>query len=184
MCSNEFCLGEPWCSEWGCCSTDDNEIEMERVQEPKSKKKKLEVARPSQRFADPLSPSKMQTICEGFVPKNTQKATDWARRVFDEWRINRNKRSDEKCPSTLLVSPDVRALNYWLSRFVLEVRRADGEPYPASSLVNILSGLYRYSKKCSPACPNFMDRRDATFRDLNGAMQVKFRSSERKASVQ
>ena len=113
MCSNNFCLGEPWCAEWGCCSSDDTEME-----EPKAKKKKLEVAGPSRRFADPLSPSKMKTICEGFVPKNTQKATDWAIRVFTEWRDNRNERSDEKCPSMLLESPDVGALNYWLSRFM------------------------------------------------------------------
>ena len=66
---------------------------------------------------------------------------------------------------------------------MFEVQQADKEPYPALSLVNILLGLYRYRKKCAPACPNFMDRRDPTFRELNGALQVNFGSSKRKASA-
>ena len=172
MCSKAFCMGEPWCSERGCCKSDDSE--MEDFQEPKVKKKKLEVASPSRRYADPLSPLKMQRICKEFVSRNTQKATDWARRVFEEWRDNRNKCGKEKCPSTLVENPDVGTLNYWLACFVFEVRWADGEPYPALSLVNILSGLYQYSKKCTPACPNFMDQRDPTFCELNGTLQVKF----------
>ena len=138
--------------------------DMEDFKEPKNKKQKLEAAGPSRRFGDPVSLSEMQRICEGFVPKNTKKANNWARRVLEEWRDNRNKCAIEKCPSTLLERPEVGALNYWLARFVVEVRWTDGEPYPASSIVNLLSALYQYSKKCAPACPNFMDRRDPTFR--------------------
>ena len=156
MCSNVFCLGEPWCSAWGRCKSDDSE--MEDFQESKAKEKKLEVAGPSWRFADPLSPLKMQRICEGFVPKNMQKATDWKMPFNSSW------------------NPDVGALNYWLPRFVFEVRWADGEQYPASSLVNILSGLYRYSKKCAPACPNFMEQRDPTFCKLS-AMHYNYMSA-------
>ena len=77
MCSKAFCLGEPWCSEWGCCNCDDSETK--HFQKSKVKKKKLEVAGPSWQFADSLSPLKMHRICEEFVPKNMQKATDWAR---------------------------------------------------------------------------------------------------------
>ena len=69
-------------------------------------------------------------------------------------------------------------LNRWLSRFVVECRREDGKPYPPSSITNILAGLYRYSKGCADdpgSCPNFMNRKDPLFRDLNGAIQVRFR---------
>ena len=41
MCSKDFCLGKSWCSEWGCCLSDDNE--MDHLQELKAKNKKLEV---------------------------------------------------------------------------------------------------------------------------------------------
>ena len=69
------------------------------------------------------------------MPINIPKATNWARRVFEEWRDNRSKSSKEKCPSTLLRNPDFGVLNYWLAPFMVEVWKADGEPYLASSIV-------------------------------------------------
>ena len=35
------------------------------------------------------------------------------------------------------------AINYWLSRFVLEACREDGQPYPPTSISNLLAGLHR-----------------------------------------
>jgi hypothetical protein len=95
-------------------------------------------------------------------------------RVFVMWRDERNKRSSEQCPENLLMEPTAEQLNYWLSRFVVEVRHEDGKPYLLASI----SGLYRFSKSSCPTgtvCPNFMDRKDPLFRDLTGAMQVRYR---------
>ena len=132
----------------------------------------------SSRFSTPRSPSSMTKICEGFIPKNTAKATTWALRVFFAWRNERNRSVDEQCPENLLEEPVVESLNYWLSRFVVEARRDDGKPYPATSLKNILAGLYRHAKSCAPkgkSVPDFMSRKDPSFRDLTGAIQVQFR---------
>ena len=83
------------------------------------------------RFCAPVSPCKMGTICKGVVPANTKKATSWAVRVFEEWRKELNKgTTGENCPLTLLEKPDAHSLNYWLSRFVVQMRRGDGNPYP------------------------------------------------------
>ena len=74
-------------------------------------------------------------------------------------------------------------LNRWLSRFVVECRRQDGNP---SSICNIIAGLYRYSRKSASeggSCPNFMNRKDTLFRDLNGAIQVRLRELREKAVV-
>ena len=70
---------------------------------------------------------------------------------------------------------DVASLNYWLSRFTWKRVGEDGVLYLASTKVNLHAGLYWYSKKCDPHCPNFMDRKNPAFRDLNGIQQVKFR---------
>ena len=72
---------------------------------------------------------------------NTEKATGWACCVFEEWRDKRNKTAREKCPLTPLEEPDAHALSCWLSRFVVEVRRADGRPYSPTSISNILGPL-------------------------------------------
>ena len=60
----------------------------------------------------------------------------------------------------LLEQPVVKELNFWLSCFIVEVRRSDKKPYPASSISNILAGLYRYPRECSGDCRNFVDRKN------------------------
>ena len=158
MCSKPSCLGNPWCSEWDCdCCASDPEFEsdMKDFKGPPLKKTKSTVSR----FSKPTSPTRMQTIFKGYVPPNTQKATGWAVRVFNEWRAARNMFLDGKFPLNLLEDASASNLNYWLSRFIVEARREDGCPYPATSLNNILSGLYRYCKVRVFNCANFMDRR-------------------------
>ena len=84
-------------------------------------------------------------------------------------REQRGEQEDGICPSDLLEHPDVQLLNFWLSRFVVEARREDGKPYPASTIQNIMAGLYRYSKNMAPSgtvVPNFMNTRNSIFRDL------------------
>lgn len=179
MCTNPFCLGEYWCSEWGCCERTEADMDDLRdpdFEEPPSKRKKTKLQGSRTRFASPVSPGKMQQICKGFVPANTKKATTWALRAFEQWRDERNKSScSEKCPVDLLEKPSAEALNRWLPRFVVEARREDGNPYPPSTISNLLAGLYRYSKDCDRNCPNFMNRKDATFKELTGALEVKCR---------
>ena len=176
MCSNISCLGDPWCSQWSCCDSDPSPAAKK---EPKKRRLEDQADQPPQkRFSAPLSPGSMEKVCRGYVPANTSKITSWSVRVFNSWREERNKRSLEQCPENLLREPNAELLNFWLSRFVVEVRREDGKPYPPATINGILSGLYRFSKFCVPTgvvCPNFMDRKEPRFRDLTGAIQVRYR---------
>ena len=128
-------------------------------------------------FSKPISPTSMQRICKGYVPANTRKSTKWALGVFHHWRDAQNNATaeEEKCPADLFADCNVKTLNYWLSWFVVDVRWEDGKPYPASSISNILAGLYRHDKTIVPDFPNLMIRKDASFRELTGAIQVRFR---------
>ncbi len=200
MCSKPSCLGEPWCSVWGCCEDSNMEdlqptkkkekrtsesvtdSDMEDFQPPKKKGKRClsltSNEKGKQRFVSPTSNKDMEKICKGVIPKNTQKSTDWAIGVFEEWRTNRNlatKDSAEQCPTNLLEQPTSESLNHWLARFVTETRREDGKPYPPSSINGLLAGLYRKCREYDRNCPNFMDRKDTKFRELTGALQVRFR---------
>ena len=98
--------------------------------------------------------------------------------MFEEWRAERNRVAsgdDRLCPANLFECPAASDLNYWLSRFIVEVRRTDGKPHPASSISNLLAGLYRHCREYNADCPNFMNRKDPAFRDLNGTFQVRYR---------
>ena len=81
----------------------------------------------------------MEVIRKNFIPKNTKESTNWAAKVFEQWRLKRNEAasSDDKlCPDNLLVWSD---LNYWLSCFTVEARRADRQHYPVCVLISLYS---------------------------------------------
>ena len=109
------------------------------------------------RFAAPKSDGEITVLSKGPIVPNTEKCTIWATRVFDQWSKERNALSKnvEKCPTTLLESPDPVKLNYWLSYFIVEARQEDGKPYPATSLYQLLAGLLRYARSKNKECPNF-----------------------------
>ena len=86
MCTNPCCLGMYWCSQWGYCKPPELEMDDSDFEEPPAKKT-------MSRFATPVSPSKMDTICQGYVPPNAKKAISWAERAFEKWRDQRNKKS-------------------------------------------------------------------------------------------
>ena len=71
--------------------------------------------------------------------------------MFQEWQ---KQRDGDPCHSDLLERPSVEKLNYWLSCFVVECRRVDGQPYPSSTLYQLLAGLLRFSRSKSEDCPS------------------------------
>ena len=108
------------------------------------KKKKRCTRKPESRFPT-MSEEEIAEISKVFVPSNTAKNTQWAVGVFTEWRSARNSAGgDERlCPVDLLENPVAEDLNYWLARFVAEVRNQGGKLYTPRSIHQILCGLQR-----------------------------------------
>ena len=100
---------------------------LEENKPPSSKKRRLSLSLKGKgRFATPLQQEEMLSVCEGSTPENTKKNTEWAVHVFNEWRTERPA-VDEQCPPDLLECPSAEKLDFCLSRFVMECRRADGQ---------------------------------------------------------
>ena len=135
--------------------------------QPAPKRKKLSL----NRFASPLTDEAMLNVAKGPTVANTKKSTDWALRMFCEWRRQRNASQPEKCPSALLESPSAEPLKYWLSRFNVEAWRADGDRYPSSTIYQLLAGLLRYVRSQCKECPNFLDKQDPRFSELRGTCE-------------
>ena len=95
---------------------------------------------PCKRFKPPTDKEENDVITKGYIPENTRKSTSWALKVFNKWRYSRES-EERNCPDNLLESEE---LNYWLPRFINEVRRTDGNPYPPRSIHQLLAGLQRY----------------------------------------
>ena len=89
-------------------------------------------------------------IQEEAVPKNTRNDRDtaWLVKVYADWREARNKLCGESDSVQLdgyvpVLSADMpcEVLDFWLQRFVLEVKWRDGSPYPAISLKRLFVGI-------------------------------------------
>ena len=103
----------------------------------------------SGRFAI-VSDSDIEQAKECAIPQNTKKSTSWAVKVWKEWTMNRQKVCPSwDCPPHLLLCT-TQSLDYWLSKFVMEVRRVDGKPYPPNSLYQLWCGIMRYAEETKP----------------------------------
>lgn len=78
------------------------------------------------RFKHPVKEEKILELSKAFVPANTRKIPR-ERTKFSDWLTERNNNAKEQCSEDLLNNSNVFKLNYWLTRFVAEVRRQDGK---------------------------------------------------------
>ena len=117
----------------------------------------------------------ISSLSKGVKPLNTSRQTRWALKTFKAWCDARNSDSQvDSVPDNLLETQDVAALSKHLSRFVVEVRKENGEHYPPATVHQILCGILRYMRDISYECPNFLDKSDGRFKDLHGTLDAYF----------
>lgn len=80
------------------------------------------------------------------IPPNTSKNSCWGYDVYQKWAENRNSQIPDGDPQMGTVPVDLSKathmqLNFWLSRFIVEARRADGNPYPPNTIYNIICAI-------------------------------------------
>ena len=110
------------------------------------------------RFRSPKSKEEDTSLVSEATPKATQDNTKWGRKVFEEWQQRRQNTcamlevvgvADLKCEDVqdLTVSLEhmsANTLNFWLSKFVCEVAKQNGERYPPNSLYLLICVIYRH----------------------------------------
>ncbi|CAB4012276.1 allene oxide synthase-lipoxygenase -like [Paramuricea clavata] len=82
------------------------------------------------------------------IPNNTKLSTSWALRVWNDWAVERNNVVLASACREKIVNADVLTnsndeLNYWLAKFVVEIRKRDepGQFYPPNSLYQLCCGM-------------------------------------------
>ena len=108
---------------------------------PSTKKCRLSLSLGKDRFKSSTS-AEVESACKAFMPKNTERCTEWALCVFHAW-WNQRSSEGEKCLKDLLETPMVELLNQWLPVFVIKARRENAERYPAATINQLLAGLWR-----------------------------------------
>ena len=90
------------------------------------------------------------------IPKDTRYVTKWAYKIFGKCqssRRNKDANFEERgfevevdsiqSLETNIVEMSAESLNFWLTKFVAEVRKENGECYPPS-LYSVCCGLQRH----------------------------------------
>ena len=122
------------------------------------KEETLECVKDSQdrRFAAAVSDDDLQKLINSQANPNTRRNTKWSVELFNKWRASR-----ENVPCMKEMNAEM--LNYWLQRFVLEVRKQDGSEYPPRTLYYIACGLLRHLRDENIHDMNFLDEHDHRF---------------------
>ena len=138
---------------------DKENVSPQHSEEPVKKKPRLSLSlKKKRRFGESVS-GNLHDLTKLVVPDNTKKNTSWAWKNFNEWRSEREKHfPEEVCPIDFLERDpwDVKELNRWLCLYVHETLRSDGERYPLSTVLQLLSGLLRHVRSIDLECPNFI----------------------------
>lgn len=128
------------------------------------------------RFRKPKTAKEEQCCIESVVPATTKYATKWGLKIFKEWQKNRRNCDPLKEESSLWSLQDLRSiqvlttniedmtassLNFWLSKFIQEVAKQDGERYPPKSLYLIICCLNRHLSELNlKDSLNVLDKQD------------------------
>ena len=101
--------------------------------------------------------------------------TSWALNNFQQWMSNRNRCSPANpIQDDIFTCTDQQTLNNTLSKFVVETRKSNGDLYPPQTLHQLLCGVLRHMRSKNPACPNFLDKKDARFSQLHKTLDSYF----------
>lgn len=119
----------------------------------------MALASGSERFRVPKTSSEETGLVNDTVPPSTKYKNKWAVNIFAEWQSLREVKvpvldcggvfKDYELHKVCALSADIAAmdvlsLNYWLSKFVMEVAKKSGERYPPKSVYGIICSLKRH----------------------------------------
>ena len=145
-----------------------------RYYEPRPKKSK---PAPQKTRYYRATTEELQNLSTPYVPKNTDASTKWAYNNFQSWVEQRNSsEAADTCPADLLEKAEPHQLDKWLSLYVIENRKVNGEPYPSRTIYSLLTGLLRYMRSKNDAAPNFLEKQNPRFKQLHSTMDSIFRS--------
>ena len=107
------------------------------------------------RFGELKTDADVEEARKKAIPK---KNTSWALNIWKQWSSHRRQvcTSYNDWPTHLMIAQPSE-LNYWLSKFVLEVKKGNGEQYLPDTLYSVCTGLLRFIRETRPEINIFKD---------------------------
>ena len=156
----------------------DCELDRLLLEASESYEQKYNLPATVQRFAVPKTEKEVIKAQKAIVPQKTQHDTNYCVRLWNQWKAHRNgTTTSEKIPEEL-TTMGKEAVQYWLSRFILEVRKKDGSEYPANTLHHITCGLMRHLRQNGQPEIDFF--KDPTFSDFRATLDSEMKRVQSK----
>ena len=115
---------------------------------------------PSKRAFRPTKNADVEKrLLEDSIPKSTRESTKWVDQIFNEWKMGKaNKDPSLESDSfsfdmskirvdTNIVNISAESQNSWLTKFIQEVCKENGQGYPGRTLYIMVCGIQRYLNK-------------------------------------
>lgn len=121
-----------------------------------------------------VSDADLNRRIEARIPEGTKCSTSWCVQTWKDWAEERSASSTSSTSDKYnvvdlnILQLNKEELNYWLAKFVLEVRKkkTPGECYPPSTIYQICCGIQRYLKENGkPEFKLFVDTSFKLFQD-------------------
>ena len=170
QCSSPFCLGLG--PEWSTYSQQETTTVASEVKVDTLNTVALSDPHPSsKRFNSFLTTDEAEQNCGWLRTQEHGKSHKVDVTKFNEWReVQNHTFPTDQVPSDLLTRADIESatLCKWLSHFVVETRNGKGEECTPATISQLLASIPRHMHNHNPDTPNFMDKKNTTFRGLHG----------------
>ena len=96
----------------------------------------------SGRYATPKTDQEILDARQNAIPKATQDDTKYCYKLFHEWSIARQDATNEKIGELCEMTDS--EIQHWMTRFILEIRKRDGNEYSPNTLHHVTAGIMRH----------------------------------------
>ena len=128
------------------------------------------------RFAAPLTDEDIAKKRKNAIPEKTKKDTQYCISVWEAWC--KHRRENTSCHIPSLTSITLNDLQFWLVRFIHEVRKQNGEEYPPNSLLHLCNGIVRHLR--STSYPNLDLFQDPAFAEFKTSLDAEMKRLQAK----
>uniref|UniRef100_T1JUA8 ZMYM2-like/QRICH1 C-terminal domain-containing protein n=1 Tax=Tetranychus urticae TaxID=32264 RepID=T1JUA8_TETUR len=98
----------------------------------------------SERFGHQYDDDAVRDFIRCAIPKNTLKHDEWAKKMWLDWRSSRKSDPESESPPECIYGMKKKdEVDKWVTRFILEVRNANGEEYNPTSLKCLAAAIQR-----------------------------------------
>ena len=145
----------------------------------------------SGRFRGLISSDECRRFEDSWVSDASRRKWNWVLNVFEEWRETRNEavlkveNSGEPVLNQRVAQMSDEDLDFFLARFVAEVRKEDGQEYPGKTIYEMIFSLQCYLCFQRKGPLFLIDKKGCKFRNLNSSLNfvLKERAGEGIGSI-